>query len=90
MAIVWASDSTNANPENLASPAPNTITFDAGLFSTPQTITLAKSLGVLEFFNFHSVPIAVDGPGPGLLAVSGGGVTGVFFVPSFGTITVRS
>ena len=80
LAVAWASDSTNANSENLASPAPNTITFDAGLFSTPQTITLAKLLGVLEFFSFHNVPIAVDGPGPSFLAVSGGGATDIFFV----------
>ena len=40
-AVGWANVSTNANPANIASPAPNTIVFDtAGVFATPQTITL--------------------------------------------------
>ena len=45
-AIGWANVSTNANPANIANPAPNTIVFDtAGAFATPQTITLSQSLG---------------------------------------------
>jgi hypothetical protein len=78
----WANVSSNANPANLSNPAPNTIVFDTdGVFSTPQTITLNPNLGTLEFSG-TTVPAAIDGPGPGMVAVSGGGNVGVFQVDS--------
>ena len=45
-AVGWANVSTNANPANIACPAPNTVIFDtAGTFATPQTIILTRDPG---------------------------------------------
>ena len=47
-AVGWANLSTNANPENIGTPAPNTIVFDtSGVFSTPRTIALNSDLGTI-------------------------------------------
>jgi len=75
-AISWANSSTNANPENLApnTPAPNTIRFDtAGVFSTPQTITLTN--GTLQLTN-TTTAIAIDGPGASIVDINFGPITG--------------
>ena len=62
-AVGWANVSTNANPANIANPAPNTIVFDtSGAFATPQTITLSPSLGTLELSNTTTAE-SIDGPG---------------------------
>ena len=67
-----------------------TISFDPTAFATPQTITLMS--GQLELSN-TAQPIAIDGPGAGLLTVSGGGTGRVFLVDpgataSFSGLTV--
>ncbi len=86
----WAADSTNDNPENLApSPtanAPNTLVFaTSGTFSTPQTITL--TLGTLTIPTTHAV--AIDGPGAGLVTISGGGEFQVINVPKAATAALQ-
>jgi predicted outer membrane repeat protein len=79
-AVGWANQSTNANPENISNPAPNTIVFDtSGAFSTPQTITLSRSLGTLDLTN-TTTPEAIDGPGALVVTVSGAEQVGVFNV----------
>jgi len=79
-AVSWADHSTNANPLNPSSnPAPNTIVFDTiGLFSSPQTINLN---GVTLSLSNSSTGVTIDGPGAGIVTVSGGQAGGVFVVP---------
>jgi hypothetical protein len=57
-----------------------TITFSS-LFNTPQTITLNSSLGMLDVTKVAGLSgsITIDGPGAGLLSVSGGSATRVFY-----------
>ena len=87
-AVAWANISTNANPANIANPAPNTIVFDtAGLFSTSQTITLSPNLGTLELSN-TSTAESIDGPGAGVVTVSGGNAVRVFQVDRGVTATL--
>ncbi len=50
------------------------IQFDSSVFSSPQTITLGATLVLSEKFG----PEVIDGPGAGLVTVSGGGTVGVF------------
>jgi len=70
-AVGWENLSTNANPANIANPAPNTIVFDtAGVFATPQTVALSPSLGALELFNPITAE-SIDGPGASIVTVSG-------------------
>ncbi|MGO9471160.1 MAG: choice-of-anchor Q domain-containing protein, partial [Isosphaeraceae bacterium] len=79
-AVGWANVSTNANPENISNPAPNTIVFDtSGVFSMPQTIALEPDLGTL-MLNNSSIPESIVGPGAGVVAVSGNGASQVFQV----------
>jgi len=81
-AVGWANVSTNANPANIASPAPNTVVFDtSGAFATPQTITLSPSLGALELSN-TSTAESIDGPGASVVTVSGNNAVQVFNVAS--------
>ena len=54
------------------------------VFSTPQTITLGATL---ELENKTS-PEVINGPGAGLVTVSGGGTVGVFFVDTRVTATI--
>ena len=78
--VGWANVSTNANPANIASPAPNTVVFDtAGAFATPQTITLSPSLGTLEPSNVSTAE-TITGTGATVLTVSGGGPSSNFAV----------
>ncbi len=85
--VGWANVSTNANPANIASPAPNTVVFDtAGAFATPQTITLSPSLGTLELSNVSTAE-TITGPAAGV-TVSGGGLSRVFQVDSGVTATL--
>ena len=80
-AVGWANVSTNANPANLADPAPNTVVFDnAGTFAPPSVHHLAPSLGALEFSN-ASTAEAIVGPDAGL-TISGGGTSRVILVDS--------
>ena len=88
-AVGWANVSTNANPANIANPAPNTVVFDtAGVFATPQTITLSPSLGTLELSN-ASTAETITGPAGGVVTVSGGGPTRVFPVDRGVTASIR-
>ncbi len=84
-AVTWANQSSNANPANLANPAPNTITFDTtGAFVSPQTITLAG--GVLTFTN-ATTPVAIAGPGADQVFISGGNAQPVLLVETGVTAT---
>ncbi len=75
-AVGWANVSTNANPANSPT-APNTIVFNtAGVFGTPQTITLTS--GQLTLSN-TSTAETITGPTAGVI-VSGGGSSRVFAV----------
>ncbi len=85
--VGWANVSTNANPANIASPAPNTLVFDtAGAFATPQTITLSPSLGTLELSNVSTAE-TITGPAVGV-TVSGGGLFRVFQVDTGVTASI--
>ncbi len=84
-AVGWANVSTNANPANVASPAPNTVIFDtAGTFATPQTITLTQ--GTLELSN-TATPESIAGTGVANLTVARSSAAGT---PDFGIFTVDS
>ncbi|MGP0066466.1 MAG: choice-of-anchor Q domain-containing protein [Isosphaeraceae bacterium] len=83
----WAQFSANANPENIANPAPNTLVFNtAGTFAKPQTITL--TLGTLVIPTAQ--PVAIDGPGGGVVTISGGGIFQVLDVPDGASLTLES
>ncbi|MCM1985259.1 choice-of-anchor Q domain-containing protein, partial [Lyngbya confervoides] len=76
-AVDFANFSTNHHPTNLATPAPNTIRFDRGVFSTLQTLSLTQ--GEL-LFNNPGTAIALAGPGANLLAISGGNASRVLSI----------
>ena len=87
--VGWANVSTNANPQEVASPLPNTLFFDgAGVFATSQTITLSPQLGTLNLSN-SVIPIEIFAE-PSLraeLSISGGNQTEVFNVSAGVTAT---
>ncbi len=60
------------------------IQFDSSVFSSPQTITLGATLVLSE----TSGPDVIDGPGPGLVTVSGGGTIRVFQIQSGVTASI--
>jgi predicted outer membrane repeat protein len=66
------------NQANL-DPGADTITFDPTVFAGPSTITLSGSLGALALADATGAT-AVQGPGSGLLTISGNNETGVFKV----------
>ena len=70
--LVYVVGLANANPN----PGGSEIEFDPSVFSTPQTITLGATLELEE----SRGPEVIDGPGAGLVTVSGGGTVGVFGV----------
>ena len=74
--VGWADISTNANPANLVFPAPNTV-----FFSTTGTITLTGGTLALAN-NGATVAKTIEGPGAGMLSISGNNGTGVFSVAS--------
>jgi hypothetical protein len=77
-AISWADVSTNANPQNVANPAANTVVFDTkGTFASPQTITLSPARGTLGLSN-RATAVAIDGPGADVVTISGGDAVAVF------------
>ncbi len=76
-AVDWANLSSNTNSANIASPAPNTIDF-----SVTGTMTLTGGTLALANNGPVSVAKAIVGPGVNNLAVSGGGITGVFSIAS--------
>lgn len=81
-AVSWANGSTNANPENVATPAPNTIVFDtSGVFGAPQIITLLH--GPLTLTN-TATPESILGTGLTSLSIDGHN-TGQVFVVTRGT-----
>ncbi len=57
-------------------PGPDTIAFDAGVFGTPQTITLSGSPLVLG----DAAATTITGPGANRLSISGNGASRVFTV----------
>ncbi len=71
------------NLANLSSTAA-TISFDPTVFSTAQTITLSE--GTLILSN-TAAPEVIDGPGAGVLAVSGDDTSEVFSAVSFDNLT---
>ena len=73
---------TNADANPSATHAE--IDFDPAVFSTPQTIVLGTTLILAEMYG----PDVIDGPGAGLVTVSGGGAVGVFVVASGVTATL--
>lgn len=64
----------------------DTITFDAGVFSTPQTIVLAGT--VLTINDVGNAPLTITGPGASLLTISGNEVVRVFAVESGDTASI--
>jgi len=85
-AVSWADFSTNANPANIAKPAPNTIVFDTtGVFSSPQTINLN---GVTLSLANPNAGVSINGPGAGIVTVSGNQAGGVFVVPKGSTVVL--
>ena len=60
-----------------AAPSADTIVFDSGLFSSPQTITLASEIRISDNFNTVQT-LTIIGPGADLLTISGNGVTRMF------------
>ena len=91
--VGWANVSTNANPANIASPAPNTIVFDtAGAFATPQTITLTQNDSNLAFGPTALVitsDVTIVGPAGGL-TISSNNTHRVFAVASGATLTLQA
>ena len=81
--VSWANVSTNVNPENRFSPAPNTVDFSATgtIELTGGTLALANNGGT-------SVAKSIQGPGPGILSISGGNASGVFSVASGVTASI--
>ena len=68
--LVYTVGLANAN----TNPAGSVIEFDPSVFSTPQTITLAATLMLAE----TGGPEVIDGPGAGVVTVSGNNTTEVF------------
>ena len=81
--VGWANISTNANPANIASPAPNTV-----IFSTAQPITLTAGTLTLSNSGSTSVAKAIQGPGAASLLISGNNVAGVFSVTAGVTASI--
>ena len=74
-AVGWANVSTNANPANIASPAPDTV-----IFSTTGTINLTGGTLALANSGSTAVAKAIVGPGASNLTIDGGNIAGVFSV----------
>ena len=76
---------------NLANADPNTagtlIEFDPTVFATAKTITLSPTLGTLALLDTAG-PEVIDGPGGGLVTVSGNNAVGVFSVASGVTASI--
>ena len=73
----WPGSLRQAVLDANATPSADTIVFDSGLFSSPQTITLASEIRISD--NFNSVQtLTIIGPGADLLTISGNGVTRMF------------
>ena len=67
-----------------ANTAGSEIEFDSSVFSSPQTITLGATLVLSE----TAGPEVIDGPGAGLVTVSGGGMVSVFEINNGVTATL--
>ena len=65
--------------------AAETVAFDPGIFSTAQTITLTD--GSLALSN-TTAPVTIDGPGAGLLSVSGNNTTYVFNISADAVVSM--
>ena len=85
-ALSWANLSSNANPINVKTPAPNTILFDTtNAFSAPQTIILSS--GPLALTN-TTTPVAITGSSTIPITISAGGISGVLTVGANVSATV--
>ena len=80
--VGWANVSFNDNPENIASPAPNTVQIITSL-----PITLSPALGTLQFSNTGTAE-EIDNVGRGLAVISGNGAVGVLQVNQGVTVTL--
>jgi hypothetical protein len=78
--MLYAVRQANAN----TNPAGSVIQFDPMVFSVSRTITLTSSLNL----TVTAGPVVIDGPGSGLLTVSGGGNVQVFAVAYGVTATI--
>jgi hypothetical protein len=78
--LVYTMGLADANPN----PAGSEIEFDLSIFSSPQTIALGATLVLSD----TAGPEVIDGPGGGLVTVSGGGAVRVFAVDSGITATL--
>ena len=67
---MYVIEQADADP-NLAG---SIIQFDPSVFGTAETITLSSTLELAE----PSGPMLIEGPGAGLLTISGGGAVQVF------------
>jgi hypothetical protein len=77
--LLWAITQANNQGQpgyGPANPAGSVINFDPSVFATPQTITLTSTLELSE----SDGPEMIQGPGSGLLTISGGNAVGVFLV----------
>ncbi len=79
-AIGWADASSNANPANVTTPAPNTIDF-----GTVPTIALQS--GTLALTN-TTTPTAIVGPGATALSITAGDLSGVLSIASGVTASI--
>ena len=77
-AVGWANINTNANPANIADPAPNTVEFDTtGMITlSAGPLALANAIGGLG----STISESIQGPGPGAISISGDSAGGVFSV----------
>ncbi len=75
--VGWADVSINVNPANLIKSAPNTLVFD-----TTGTIDLIGGTLALANNGGTTVAKSIEGPGPGMLTISGNNASGVFSVAS--------
>ncbi len=72
--LVYVIDQADAN----TNPAGSIIEFSPSVFSTPQTITLSSTLELSE----PTGPLVIDGPGAGLVTITGNNSGSVFQVDS--------
>ncbi len=73
----WAISQANTNPGN------DIINFSG---SWPQTITLTAANGPLNVYDSSGGSLTINGPGQANLTISGGNVTGIFYIQTPTTI----
>ena len=95
-ALDWAAGSSNYNSANITGPtkdAPNTVVFQlSGTFAIPQTIRLTSALPSLVSKVdpvVGPIPIEIQGPGGGVVTISGGGQFQVFSVAQSSQVVLQ-